>query len=243
MPTLVQINTTLNQGSTGRIAEGIAQCAKRYGWNCYMVNGERYRNPSQFPSYMVSSKLEERLHYVISLLFDAQGLGSICATKKLIKKLRELKPNVIHLHNLHGCYVNYKLLFEYINAENIPVVWTLHDCWSFTGHCVYFDQVGCDRWKSLCHDCPQKQTYPKSLWIDNSIHNYNLKKELFTATKSLTIVPASEWLGDLVRQSFLKEKVVHVIHNGIDINLFKPTQSNIREKYKIGNKIILHLCI
>lgn len=239
MPTLVQINVALNKGSTGKITEGIALAAKSRGWECHIVHGERYQNPSAFNSIQVSSKLEERLHYAESLFFDRQGLGSRFATKRLIIKLKQIKPDVVHLHNIHGCYINYRILFEYLNAHNIPVIWTMHDCWSFTGHCAYFDRIGCEKWFTGCMICPQKGAFPKSIGFDRSSQNYALKKSLYAGKQNMLMVPVSEWLGDLVGRSFLKDVPRCIINNGIDLNIFKPTKSDIREKYGIGNKFIV----
>lgn len=240
MKKLVQINVSLNCGSTGRIAEGIAMSAKNRGWDCYTVHGRRYKQPSEFPSMEVSSLFEESVHYAKSLILDKQGLGSVRATKHVIKRLEAIKPDIIHLHVIHGCYINYQVLFEYVRKKNVPVVWTLHDCWAFTGHCVYFDRVGCEKWKTECSNCPQLKEFPKSI-IDGSRRNFNLKKSLYGDNKNLMIVPVSVWLGKLVLDSFLKELPMRVIHNGIDLERYKASQTNIREKYHIapGKKIIL----
>ena len=239
MPKLVEINPALNFGSTGRIAEGIALVAEEAGWDCTIVHGERYKRDSHVKDIQVSNKLEERVHYLESLLFDRQGLGSRKATIRLVKQLETLNPDIVHLHNIHGYYINYEVLFNYLKAKSIPVVWTLHDCWPFTGHCVYFDRINCDKWKTLCHSCPQLREYPKSLLWDGSKNNYLKKKRVFGGYENLTIVPVSYWLGSLVSNSFLKNKKIHVIHNGIDLNIFKPTESEVRTEFNVGNKCLL----
>ena len=146
---------------------------------------------------------------------------------------------MIHLHNLHGYYLHIGLLFEYLKKANKTVIWTLHDCWAFTGHCTYFDFIGCEKWKIECHDCPLKKDYPKSFFIDNSTWNYNQKKELFSGIENLTIVTPSIWLAELVKQSFLRNYPVKVINNGIDLNAFCPKPSNFRVSYKLEDKFIL----
>lgn len=234
MPTLVQINVSRNWGSTGRIAEGIALVAQEQGWKCYIVHGQRYKSISQFQSFQVSNRIEELWHYTQSLLFDKQGQGSTCATKRLVKHLSSIKPDIIHLHVIHGSYLNYPILFDYIKKNEIPVVWTFHDCWAFTGHCTYFDRIGCNKWRSKCFDCPQIHEYPKSI-IDCSNRNYNLKKATYSKDVNLTIVPVSEWLGGLVAKSFLGKFPIQVIHNGIDLRKFKASSANIRAKYVIDS--------
>ena len=238
MPKLIQINVALNNGSTGKIAEGIASVARKNGWETYIVHGSRYINHTEDKAIQVASGVVDKLHYAKSLFLDGQGLGSTCATKRLVKKLEEIKPDIIHLHVIHGSYINYKVLFEYIKEHDIPVVWTLHDCWNFTGHCTYFDQVECDRWKYECHDCPQKESYPKCIGLDLSRRNFNLKKRLFTSA-NITMAPVSEWLSGMLAESFLKDCKRKVLHNGIDLNTFKPTESNIRGRYDIGDKHIV----
>lgn len=244
MPTLLQINTTLNSGSTGRIAEGIGLTAKNNGWDCYVAHGARYKNVSQLHPIQVGNYFNEIIHGGwYSLLCDHHGLGSIHATKCLIKKIDTIiKPDIIHLHNIHGYYLNYRLLFEYLQTVNIPVVWTLHDCWAFTGHCVHFDLIKCNKWQTQCCQCPQRGCYPKSFILDHSFDNYQLKKRLFTSLSDrLIIVPVSNWLAGLVKQSFLKDSRIQVIHNGIDIKSFEPSNdmNELVERNQINNKIIL----
>ncbi len=225
MKTLLQINTTLNYGSTGRIAEEIGLLARQKGWNCYMAHGPRMKNESRLQTIQVNSSLDEKIHGGwYSLLRDRHGLGSRHATKRLVERLRsEIKPDIIHLHNIHGYYLNYEVLFDYLRKEDIPVVWTLHDCWPFTGHCTHFDFIGCDKWKTQCHHCPQTAAYPKSLFVDNSFSNYRLKSRLFSSVAdNLTFIPVSAWLAELLQNSFLKGCRTKVIHNGIDLNIFRP---------------------
>lgn len=243
MRTLLQINTTLNRGSTGRIAEQIGVTAMTAGWNSFIAHGARYRNPSRLQAIQIDSLWSEWVHCGWrSLLLDRHGLGSTLATKRLIHRIEhEIRPDIIHLHNTHGYYLNYRVLFDYLAKTDIPVVWTLHDCWPFTGHCTHFDLIGCDRWKTGCHDCPQRNAYPSSLFVDRSEENYRLKRRLFTSLAGrLTLVPVSEWLGEIVRQSFIGNCPVRVIRNGVDTGLFKPSDtSEIIARYALGSKWII----
>lgn len=220
MPKLLQINITSNWGSTGKIAEAINLAAQRKGWECSTAYG-RWANPSKFPTYKVGNEWDMYVHYFENRIFDREGLSSRGATKALIRHIEELKPDVISLHNIHDHYLNYELLFRYLNETEIKVVWTFHDCWAFTGHCFHFVTKDCMRWKTGCHDCPLHHLYPNTV-LDRSAKNYALKKELFSANKNLAIVACSDWLGDFVRESFLKDKRIEVIHNGVDLDVFKP---------------------
>lgn len=167
------------------------------------------------------------------------GFGSRRATLRFIDWIREYAPDVIHLHNLHGYYINIGVLFNYLQETDKPVVWTLHDCWAFTGHCTHFDYVGCSKWKTGCFECPEKHSYPASIMLDNSRSNYENKKHLFTSLKDLTIVTPSNWLADLVKLSYLSKYSVQVIHNGIDLSQFRPRTSDFRNKYGIADKTVL----
>ncbi len=232
MPTLLQINSCANWGSTGKIAEQINQTAAFQGWETYIAFG-RSVNPSQSKLIRVGNTLSQAIALLEARLFDNDGLANRIATRRLVKKIKKIKPDIIHLHNLHGYYINYKILFDYLNSSNIPVVWTLHDCWSFTGHCGHFVGANCDKWKTHCSECPLKKGYPTSLWLDKSARNYNLKKHLFSANKNLHIVPVSQWLASLVRQSYLKDADVRIINNGIDINFFRPISTGEKSKFSI----------
>ena len=242
MRTILQINSYANWGSTGKIMEQIGERILDHGWKSYISYGrKRMITPSKSHAIRIGNYFSVRVHGGISL-FDCHGLGSEWETKRFVKRIQELSPDLIHLHNIHGYYLNYRVLFEYLARTDIPVVWTLHDCWPFTGHCSYFDLVGCERWKTECHHCPQRSEYPRSLFVDNSTRNYQLKKRLFTAiTDRLTVVPVSEWLGNLVRESFLGRSNIQVIHNGIDIDTFAPafeTETLLR-RYNLGNRTVI----
>ena len=220
--------------STGRITESIGKLAIEKGWDCYIIHGARYARPgSCMHSIQAVSKLGEYVHYAESLLLDNHGLASRRATKAVIEQIKQIQPDLIQLHCVHGYYINYKLLFEYLNTTNIPVVWTFHDCWAFTGHCAHFVTAGCEKWKIGCDDCPLKGDYPKSL-LDFSKRNFTIKKELFSNNSNLHIVAVSEWLANLTKESFLKEKDIRIINNGVDIDKFQinDKESNVLNKKK-----------
>lgn len=241
MKKIVQINVVCN-GSTGRIMCDIAKKSSNEGFKTYCFYGRG--NPNKDVNCIkIDNKLEVYWHVLITRLFNKHGHGSYFATKRMIKRLKNINPDIIHLHNIHGYYLNLKVLFNYLKNEyNGKVIWTLHDCWSFTGHCSHFTVVNCNKWKSSCHNCPQVKVYPKSLCFDSSKSEFEFKKKLFCGLPNLTIVSPSNWLAKLVKQSFLKSYEVIIINNGIDLNMFKPTyDETIYDKYNIprNKKIIL----
>ena len=240
MMKLLQINSCLGVQSTGRISEGIGDVARTKGWNTYIAHGARYVGTTKMQSYQIGSKCSEYLHYVKSLLLDSHGLGSRLATRRLVNQIKEIKPDIIHLHNIHGYYLNYEILFEYLAQSGIPVVWTLHDCWSFTGHCAHFVSVNCMKWKKQCFQCPLTQRYPKAL-VDNSIRNFKLKKSLIDKLQGqLTIVPVSAWLATQTEQSFFSHQRIEYIYNGIDVSSFSPQNThNVISKYRLEGKTVL----
>lgn len=220
---VLQINVTANWGSTGRIAEEIGEKIISKGGDSYVAYG-RHANSSTSHLIRIGTNVDVYMHFVQTRLWDRHGLASVISTRKLIKNIIKIQPDIIHLHNIHGYYLNYLLLFDFLSKYNVPVVWTLHDCWLFTGHCAYYSFAECKRWRTLCYDCPQKEKYPSSLFLDRSKRNFQDKFYAFTSVKNLTLVPVSEWLASEVRQSFLKDYSVRVIHNGIDTDIFTPIQ-------------------
>lgn len=217
MPKLLQINICSAMLSTGKIAEDISKVAIRHGWETYTAWG-RFAKPGVSTQIRIGSKLDTYMHYAAHRLFDREGLMSKGATRKLIKQIDEIKPDIIHLHNIHDHYLNYPLLFEYLAQADIPVVWTQHDCWAFTGGCMYYDLQNCDKWKNGCKDCPEH----RAILCDSTEKQYALKRELLSKIKNLTYVPVSDWQGDALRESHQKERPILTIHNGIDISLFNP---------------------
>ena len=239
MKTLLQINTVVNSGSTGRIAEEIGQIAINSGWNSYIAYGRNER-PSKSKLIRIGSDLDLKLHGLKTRLFDRHGFGSQKATKKLVEQIISIKPDIIHLHNIHGYYLNIEILFNYLASSEIPVIWTMHDCWPFTGHCTHFEYIGCEKWKTECYSCPQLKEYPTSLFSDNSKQNYRLKKELFNSVKNLTIIPVSDWLNNILYQSYLSPFIGTVIKNGIDIDTFNiKDNSTLRSKLGLENYFLI----
>jgi putative colanic acid biosynthesis glycosyltransferase len=236
---ILQINTVINFGSTGRISEEIGLLAIQNGWDSYIAFG-RYDRFSDSNKFRIGNDLDIIWHGIETRLFDRHGFSSVNATKQLIEKIKTINPALIHLHNLHGYYLNIEILFNYLSTVSIPVVWTFHDCWPITGHCSHFMFVNCNKWKTECYECPQKTRYPASYFIDRSKKNYVLKKELFNSLSNLTLVPVSEWLSSVLKESFLHKYPIKVINNGINTEVFKPSEKfDFRLKYSLDNKFIL----
>lgn len=231
---IVQINATCGVGSTGKIAVAISELLNGKNSENYIFYSEGksdYKNGIKYTN-LVYTKIQA----LISRLLGNYGFEGAFATRKLIKKLKRIKPDIIHIHNIHSHACNLELLFKFIKRNNIRTYWTFHDCWAFTGYCPYFDMVDCENWKTECKTCIQRKSF--SWFFDRSNKNQKRKQEAILGT-DLTIITPSLWLADLVKQSFLKNFPLKVINNGIDLNIFKPTESDFRKKYGLKDKFII----
>ena len=240
---VVEINS-YNHGSTGSIMLQTAELARLHGFEVYTCCPESRSNKGKQVNHQIciGHRVLRNIHLFFGYLTGFNECFSVIDTINFLKKLDIIKPDIIHIHNLHGAYINVPMLFRYIKKNNIRVIWTLHDCWAFTGHCPHFTMVECNKWKTGCYSCPEKSSYPETL-IDSSRYLYKMKKKWFTGVEDLTIVTPSMWLSDLVKQSFLQNYPVKVINNGIDLEVFKPRNSKFREKYGISDKVFLILGI
>ena len=235
----VQVNT-VPDGSTGSIMMGLHRALLSRGAESHVCWG-RGRVAQGEGEFSFGTPLGVRLDALATRLDDRAGFHSRAATRRLLAKLDEIDPDVVHLHNLHGYYINVEMLFGWLARHHCQVRWTLHDCWAFTGHCAHFQYVGCDRWKTGCHGCPQKKVYPASYVLDSSRRNWEDKRRVFAGVppERMTLITPSHWLEGLVKQSFLKEYPVEVRHNTVDTAVFKPTPSDFRERCGIGNRFMV----
>ena len=219
---LVEINTVVNN-STGRIMHDIQREADISGMETLSIVGRRHVY-TDVPCVKFGNALSFWIHVIWTTLTDRHGLEpvlSVIYTRKMVRRIREANPDIIHLHNIHGYYLHYPTLMKYLAYEyKGKIIWTFHDLWPITGHCAYYSAVNCDKWMTGCNHCPNKKRYPVSLGLDGSRKNYEIKRKLFTSLSNLTITVPSEWMVSQVRQSFMGKYPVEVIHNGIDTVVF-----------------------
>lgn len=246
MKKLLQINPVIRTStSTGRIMQEIGELAIANGWESYLAYSGGRDGLPKCKSHLlpVGNRLDVVCHAIETRLFDRHGLASRKATKKIIREISKIQPDVIHIHNIHGYFLNYKLLFEFLKEYGRPVIWTVHDCWLFTGHCYHYSSVHCYRWKERCHHCPQKKAFPASWFRDRSRKNYLDKKLAFNSLPKdkFLIVPVSEWMMSEMQASMLGSCRMKVIHNGIDTQTFAPRQNTeeIRQKYGLASKHVI----
>lgn len=240
MPKIFHISGAINFGAPGRIVEQIGLLSQKNGYECLVAHSTRNENPSQLRHYAMTTRWQEVVHALGAKFLDLHGLLSTAQTRELVERIKDYQPDIIHLHNIHGYFCNFKVLFEYLDSVDTPVVWTLHDCWSFTGRCFHFVGVDCYKWKIGCYDCKAEPSYTVSKYYDRSKELYSLKKRLFSSVKNLTLVPVSDWQAAFLKDSFLKDCNVHTIHNGVDIEKFRPMNGNrLRDKHKLDGKFVI----
>ena len=238
---VLMINSVCGIRSTGRICTDLAEVLVENGYEVKIAYG-RETVPEKYQKYAVriGTDIDNKIHAIQTRLFDTHGFGSKKATADFLKWADKYDPDILHLHNIHGYYINVEMLFDWIKSRpQMKVIWTLHDCWAFTGHCVHFTIANCSQWKTCCKQCIQLKNYPSCEFVGNVERNFQRKKSAFTGVKDMTIVTPSKWLADLVEKSFLNGYSVKVINNGIDTNVFKPTPSDFRKKNHLENRKII----
>ena len=233
------INVVCGIRSTGRICTDLADALTAQGHTVKIAYG-REEVPDKYKKYAhrIGTDFDVKLHGIRARLLDESGFGSKSATIRFIEWVKKFDPDVIHLHNIHGYYINIEVLFDYLRTCGKKIIWTLHDCWAFTGHSALCDGIGCEKWKNGCGNCPNLKEYPKS-YKEYSKNNWLKKRKIFTRIPNLTIITPSKWLAGLVKRSFLKGYSVKVIHNGIDTSQFYPIKSDFRKRYNIEDKYVL----
>ena len=238
---VLMINVVCGIRSTGRICTDTAKVLEQNGHEVKIAYGrETVPEKYQYLSYRIGTELNVKTNALMARLLDNEGFNAKKQTIDFLKWADEYNPDLLWLHNLHGYYINIEMLFNWIKSRpQMQVKWLLHDCWAFTGHCAHFTVAKCYKWKTECKDCPQTKEYPTSLIFSNCNDNFKRKRQAFTGVKNMTIITPSSWLANLVRESFLKEYPVEVVHNTIDTNIFKPTPSDFRERYGLEDKKII----
>lgn len=235
---VLQINSFFSVGGPPRIMNGIYDTLKENGHDCKIASAREEILYSK-DSIRIGTSRGVYINAFEARILDNDGFAAKKATRELIKKIENYNPDIIQLHNLHGYYINIEILFEYLKHSGKPVAWTMHDCWSVTGHCSHFTTIKCERYKQGCFQCPLKKAYPSSYVLDQSKKNWERKKKAFGSLKHLIIITPSQWLADIIKGSYLQEKQIKVIHNGIDLNTFSHRSSNLVEKYGINKKKII----
>lgn len=244
------INSVAGYGSTGKL---VSMLAETEGVESRIYYGRKRAAMDVFSSskpkpieksdryFYFGSTLGFASHMISTFLYDKQGFCNTAETKRMVENLKEFQPDIVHLHNLHGYYLDVEPLFEYLKESGVKIIWTFHDCWPFTGHCAHYTSVYCDQWKERCTTCPALNHYPPT-WNEKNVPvNYDKKKALFTSLekKNVTIVTPSVWLREEVKQSFLGQYQAIDIPNGIDQTIFTRRESTVREKYQIGNRFLI----
>lgn len=217
---IAQINTVCKKGSVGRIALDLYTLTRERGDEAVFIYG-RGSAPAGVKGYKTGNPLDMGVHVLLNFFRDKSGFGSGRATGKLLAYLDQERPDIVHLHNIHGFYLQVELLFAYLKSRKIPVVWTLHDCWPFTGHCAYYDYVNCKGFREGCKKCVHHaKLYPYALFKDDAAVNFIRKREAFQGVGRMVLATPSDWLAGQVRQSFLGDYETRVIPNGIDLEIF-----------------------
>ena len=234
---IVQINSIFT-GSTGKIMLNIAETVRKNGGEAYTFSENRKKTGIPENHRVFGFFVENLIHRGCAVITGISGVGSVIGTKQLLREIEKISPDVLHLHNLHGWYINIPMLFDFIRRKELKTIWTLHDCWGFTAQCSHFTMEKCDKWKTGCYECPRYKLYPYT-WVDRTPQMWNLKRKWFAGIEDLTIVTPSVWLADLVKQSFLGEYPVKVLKNGVNLDIFKPTESDFREKNGLSDKKIV----
>lgn len=240
MKTIVEVNST-NYSSTGSITLGIATKAREYGYTVYTCcknskESKKYHYDNQI---IIGFRVERIISDFLSYLTGLRDSFNIFGTLLFIRKLKKIKPDIVHLHTIHDNFINISILFKYLSKSNTHVVWTMHDCWAVTGQCPIFDRIGCDKWKTLCNNCPQVHSTPKSFIFDTSSFLYKKKKCLFNSINNMIITTPSNWMESIIKHSYLNKYKILTINNGIDLSIFKERESKLKESYKINDKYIV----
>ena len=234
------MNSVYGVRSTGKLVAEAGRALIREGHDVTAAYGREAKPDGVVPLMRIGTDLDARVHAVMSRLFDAHGLWSRRATRRFLRQVEALAPELIWLHNIHGYYLNYEMLFAWLRRHpEIRVRWTLHACWAFTGHCAYFTMAKCEKWRDACGGCPQLKTYPRTIGLDGSRRNLRRKQRAFAGVRDLTLITPSRWLADLTRESFLREYPVEVVHNEVDKTVFRPTPSDVRGRYGLGDRRVV----
>ena len=237
---VMQINAVYGVGSTGVIVEDIHNLSLKNGIDSFVSYSTTNKNPADIKNgYIIGNTLGKKLHGFLCRLGGKQAYFSSFATKKLIKHIESIKPDIVHLHNLHSNYINLNMLLDFLGKKDIATVVTLHDCWFFTGGCFHYTAAGCSKWKESCGNCPKRMQDTPALLKDNSAKILKDRKKYFGKIKKLCVIGASRWISGEIGKTFVNEENIYTINNGIDTGFFVPTSSDFRKKHNLEDKFLI----
>ena len=234
---VLQINAVYGNGSTGIIVKDIDTALQQRGYTSYVAYAKSTNAPQN--GYKIGNLIDQKLHAVLARLIGKQAYFSFFCTNRLLNFIDKIKPDIIHLHNLHSNYINLKMLTNYINKNNINTVITLHDCWFFTGKCFHYGVVGCNKWQTRCGNCPRVKEDVPSWFFDQTTRVFEDKKRYMGLIPNLVVVGVSNWISNEAKKSFFQSKKIVTIQNGVDLEIFKPTESDIRKKLNVEEKFVI----
>lgn len=234
---VLQVNATYGLGSTGTIVRDLKECCEEHGIECYVAYALTDEKVER--GYKIGNWFFNKLHALLSRIAGKQAYFSYIPTLWFIHYIKKLQPDVVHLHNLHSNYINLPIFLKYLAKNNVRTIITLHDCWWYTGGCYYYTAAVCSKWLDKCGKCPKRFFETPAYFIDKSAEILNDKKKYLLAIPRLYFVGVSDWISNEARKSFLASKTIMTIHNGIDLSVFKPTPSDLREKLGLTGKYVI----
>lgn len=236
---VIQINAIYGRKSTGTIVREIQACSEKNGIDSYVAYSIADRPDNEVPKgYRIGNRSVAKWHAFISRVFGKQAYFSRLSTWRFLHWLDKANPDVVHLHNLHSNYIHLNMLLRFLSKRDIATVITMHDCWYFTGGCMHYASISCNKWKLGCGDCPVWKRIPSFLF-DKTRNVLSDRKKYLAGIPRLMLVGCSEWIANEARQSLLKDNDITVIHNGFDLRVFTPTMSNRKKELGIQDKFVI----
>lgn len=235
---VLQINAIYGTQSTGTIMKQIQECCRVHAIEAFVAFPKGLGVPNEW-SYEIGSVLDHKIHAVLSRIAGKQAYYSSCATKGLLHYMDDLKPDIVHLHNLHSNYINLNMLLKYLAKHDIITVVTMHDCWYFTGGCFHYANVGCKKWQNGCGNCPKKMLDTQAYLYDASANILRDRAKYLNDIPRLVMVGCSEWVTNECKKSVLMHRDIRTIHNGFDLSIFKSSPSNWRKHLGIEDKFVI----
>lgn len=237
---VLQVNATYGVGSTGKIVQDILNCCETHGIEGYVAYSTSNLPASLVPKgYKIGNVPSEKWHALLSRIGGRQAYFNRFNTWLFLRYLDKIKPDIVHLHNLHSNYIHLNMLLNYLAKNDIVTVITMHDCWYFTGGCFHYTNAGCNKWQYSCGNCPKRRDDTPAYLFDSTKKILQDRKEYLTAIPRLYLVGCSQWVADEARKSVLKNCNIRHLYNGFDLNVFKPSPSNLVQRLGIEGRHIL----